>query len=152
MTKSALDLLWSLKLELRFLESGGYRRVAESNSRPPRIFEDSPSCPNFENPFAQHPCSECTLVSLVPLQYRGHTAPCRKMVLGPNAETIDSIVQTRGQVQAEQELRVWLRKTIQRIEHARIASMPWFPARRTPSSLKKISTMKDPPFGGCSRL
>ena|SRR5579864_2318368 len=129
MTRSTLDLLSSLKTELRFLESGGYAKAAESMMRAPQMFEDSPSCPNFENPFAQHACSECALVAIVPPQHRAGSAPCRKIVLGRNGETIDSVVETRGQAQAEQELMAWLRSTIQRIEHARIASMPWFPKR-----------------------
>ena len=42
------DLLTVLKQELEFLEQGGYRRCSEKNGRPLFIFEDSPTCMNYD--------------------------------------------------------------------------------------------------------
>ena len=47
MARSRQSLLELLKTELEFVVSGGYRRSARSPWRPPYIFEESPSCPNF---------------------------------------------------------------------------------------------------------
>ena len=64
MANKKRDLLEVLRLELEFLENGGYRKVY--SWRPQFIFEDSPTCLNYGNPAARRPCSECVLMQLVP--------------------------------------------------------------------------------------
>ena len=122
-----LDLFQSLKLELRFLESGGYEQVATAAGREARIFEDSPVCPNYDNPADETPCSHCALMTLVPLEFRNDEAPCRHIIVNPKGETVDSVTRSGGFAAAERELRGWLKAMLQAIEHARIASMSWFP-------------------------
>ena len=59
------DLLEVLKFELKFLEDGGYGRLPSARWRPQLIFEDSPTCMNF-NSQEEGPCSDCVLMQLVP--------------------------------------------------------------------------------------
>src|SRR5438270_9179730 len=60
MQKDERDLLEVLKFELKFLEDGGYGRSPSARWRPQHIFEDSPTCMNF-NSQEQGPCSDCVL-------------------------------------------------------------------------------------------
>lgn len=125
--RNNLDLFRSLKAELRFLESRGYAKVAAATGREPLIFQDSPACPNYDNPLEETPCSNCALLALVPPQRRNEPIPCRHIVLNSRGETAESLSELGGVAEAERQLHGWLTKTIQAIEHARIASMPWFP-------------------------
>lgn len=125
--RNNLDLFRSLKTELRFLESGGYARVAVTAGREPRIFEDSPSCPNYDNPVEETPCTDCPILALVPPRHRSKAVPCRRIVLNSRGETVESLSELGGAAEAERQLHGWLTKTIQAIENARIRSMPWFP-------------------------
>lgn len=61
-TRNALDVL---KFELEFLEQGGYGRLPRESWRARLIFEDSPTCMNF-NSKDHEPCSECLLMQFVP--------------------------------------------------------------------------------------
>jgi len=127
MAKFDADLFWLLRNELRFLESGGYVKVSETAGRPARIFEDSPSCPNYDNPLAHTPCADCALLALVPPEMRDKPAPCRHIVINSAGETVGSVRDAFTDDEIEQKVGNWLRRTIQAIEHARIRSMPWFP-------------------------
>src|SRR5216683_336770 len=49
MYKDERDLLDVLKAELAFLEKGGYGRSPHESWRQPLIFEDSPTCMNFDS-------------------------------------------------------------------------------------------------------
>ncbi len=49
MDKDERDLLDVLKFELAFLEKGGYGRSPRESWRQPLIFEDSPSCMNYDS-------------------------------------------------------------------------------------------------------
>lgn len=125
--RNNLDLFRSLKTELRFQETGGYAKVAAATGREPFIFQDSPACPNYDNPLEETPCSDCALLALVPPQHRNRPIPCRHIVLNSRGETVESLSELGGAAEAERQLHGWLTKTIQAIENARIASMPWFP-------------------------
>ena len=79
------DLLTLLKAELAFLEKGGYQHSPNARWRPQFIFEDSPTCINYgkrENP---RPCSECSLMNLVPEDCRmksslpSHSTECPRV-------------------------------------------------------------------------
>jgi len=60
------DLLEVLKSELEFLEQRGYQRSPETAWRPKYIFEDSPSCINYNSDVNPRPCTDCALIYLVP--------------------------------------------------------------------------------------
>src|SRR5213083_954784 len=85
------EILASLKFELRFLEDGGYGRSPRTPWRPQFIFEDSPSCLNFNDPARPHPCNE-------------------------KAQTVDYFYRCGTQPELEEALAGWLRREIKRLE------------------------------------
>jgi hypothetical protein len=113
------DLLEVLKFELEFLEKGGYGRSPRAAWRPPRIFEDSPSCLNFALPEKLHPCCECELMALVPEQDRDKAVPCDHIPLNAAGETVETLYRYASQHEIEEVLKQWLRASIQRLEQAR---------------------------------
>lgn len=116
MTNEKRDLLDVLKAELEFLEKGGYRHTARAQWRPHFIFQDSPTCLNFDSTRPSRPCSDCILLQLVPEDSRSRKIPCRYIPLTEQGETIDSFYQTGTQEELEAAVRQWLRTTIQRLE------------------------------------
>jgi hypothetical protein len=113
------DILEILRLELKFLEEGGYSRAPFTPWRAPFIFEDSPSCLNFGDTARTHPCIECLLTQLVPQEFRKKDVPCRFIPLNDKGQTIDSLYRTGTQEEIEEALRNWLRREISRIEAER---------------------------------
>ena len=109
------DLLKVLKLELAFLECGGYRN-GDRSWRPALIFEDSPTCLSFNDPKHTWPCGGCFLSQLAPREFRFEAAPCRHVSLNDQGETVDSFYRTGTQRECEAAVRSWLQDTIRRIE------------------------------------
>ena len=122
MRKDERDILEVLKAELAFLEKGGYGRSPRESWRQPLIFEDSPSCANYDSANHSVPCSECVLFSLVPPQFRGKQIPCRHIPFNAEGETLDSLGPTSEQFEIEEVFGNWLRKTIGAIENERYSS------------------------------
>jgi hypothetical protein len=116
MTNDKRDLLEVLKAELRFLEKGGYRHTARAPWRPQFIFQDSPTCLNFDPTQQPRPCSECILMQLVPEDFRSEKIPCRHIPLSERGETVDSFYRTGTQEELEVAVAQWLRTTIARLE------------------------------------
>ncbi len=80
------------------------------------MFQDSPTCLNFDPTLAPRPCSECILTQLAPEDMRRKKFPCRYIPLNGREETIDSFYRFGTQEELEPELRRWLKATIERIE------------------------------------
>lgn len=118
MRRDDRDILHLLKLELAFLEHGGYRRSAAS-WKPTTLFLDSPTCPNFNQPGQPYPCHLCQLVQFVPLEVKEHACPCHHIPLNTSGETLDSLFHWGTEEEWEKALRGWLRETIGRIERER---------------------------------
>jgi len=116
MAENDHDLLEILRCELRFLEDGGYGRSPRAPWRATYIFEDSPTCLNFNNSAHPHPCSECALTQLVPLEHRDREIPCRYVPLNENGQTVDSLYHTGTQKELEEAVRDWLIREIARLE------------------------------------
>lgn len=121
MQKDERDLLEVLKFELKFLEDGGYGRSPSARWRPQLIFEDSPTCMNF-NSQEQGPCSDCVLMQLVPPEFRSAQIPCRHIPFDKSGETLDSLYRYGEQGEIEDVFGNWLRATIQRLEGERAAA------------------------------
>src|SRR3984893_15709385 len=133
MQKDERDLLEVLKFELQFLEGGGYGRSPRTPWRPQHIFEDSPTCMNFdskENPTA---CSDCVLMHLVPAERRSEKNPSRHIPFDVSAETLDSLYRDVDQVEIEETVGNWLRAAIQRLEEERMAAQRDRNKHSTPS-------------------
>jgi hypothetical protein len=122
MYKDERDLLDVLKAELAFLEKGGYDRSPRESWRQPLIFEDSPSCMNYDSKDHAEPCSSCVLFQLVPPQFRGKQIPCRHIPFNAEGDTLDSISRYSYQFEIEEVFGNWLRTTIATIEKERQAS------------------------------
>lgn len=118
MAKDERDLLEVLKFELEFLQQGGYGRLPREAWRSRLIFEDSPTCANF-NSREQIPCTECALSPLFPEQARQENVPCDHIPLTLAGDTLESLYRTGTQQEIEDVLGAWLRKTIKRLETER---------------------------------
>jgi len=112
-TNGILELL---RFELKFLEDGGYGRSPHAPQRPSLVFEDSPSCLNFDDPARPHPCSECMLLRFVPAEHQQKETPCRLIPLTADGKTIDHFYRSGSQVELEAALAGWLRREIERLE------------------------------------
>jgi hypothetical protein len=116
MSSDSRDLLGVLKKELRFLEEGGYRNSPSAQRRPQFVFQDSPTCLNFDRSKTLRSCHECTMASLVPSDCLGERFPCRHIPLNDAGFTIDTYTRLGTFEEAETAVRAWLRKKIHELE------------------------------------
>src|ERR1017187_7121585 len=117
------DLLDVLKFELYFLEQGGYERSFVAAWRPRFIFEDSPTCINYETTGDRVPCSACALMQLVPSNRRFATHPCWHISLNESGETLDSLYRHSDRSQIEEAVSSWLRAVIHQLEEQRASQL-----------------------------
>ncbi|MGA7915032.1 MAG: hypothetical protein WCA00_07340 [Candidatus Acidiferrales bacterium] len=113
------DLLEVLRFELNFLEKGGYGRSPREAWRPQFIFEDSPTCMNYDSKENPEPCSHCVLMQLVPPGFRSAKTPCRHILLNEAGESLDSLYRYDDQPEIEESVGNWLRTTIATLEESR---------------------------------
>ena len=124
MMKDKRDLLDVLKAELEFVERGGYRHTPPAAWRPQFVFQDSPTCLNFDPTQPRRPCSDCVLMQFVPEDLRARKIPCRFIALSERGETIDSFYRTScTQEELEAAVRQWLNTTIARLEREKVESL-----------------------------
>jgi hypothetical protein len=116
MNNNKRHLLEVLKDELEFMEKGGYRNPIRAPWRPQFMFQDSPSCLNFEVSQHPKPCSDCALMQLVPADSQQTKYPCRYIPLNERGETLDLLYRTGTQEAAESAFKNWLKSTIARLE------------------------------------
>ena len=128
MTNDNRDLLDVLKAELEFLEKGGYRHTARAAWRPQFMFQDSPTCLNFDPTQQPRPCSDCILMQLVPGDLRTKKIPCRYIPLSERGETVDSFYRTGTQEELEATVAQWLKRR----------SLDWSERRRTARGVPNI--------------
>jgi hypothetical protein len=113
-SKSRLQVLTLLKLELAYLERGGYGGALPW--KPISIFVDSPSCPNRLDAEQSTPCAECLLYQFVPEPFQQEPHPCHFIPLNAEGETVHSMTRQYTQVEVEEAVRAWLKAEIRRIE------------------------------------
>ena len=121
MQNDECDLLEVLKFELNFLEKGGYGRSPREPWRAQLIFEDSPTCMNYDRKVDPAPCRECLLMQFVPPQSSKERVPCRHIPLNEGGETLDTLYRSGDQIEIEQEMKKWLLATIRKLELERAA-------------------------------
>ncbi len=124
MQKDERELLAVLKFELNFLEKGGYGRSVKTPWRPQFIFEDSPTCMNYDSKENKAPCSDCVLKNLVPPEGWGAAVPCRHIPLNTEGETLHSLYGHGNQFETEEVYGKWLRETIENLEAERANPLP----------------------------
>jgi hypothetical protein len=120
MSTDKRDILEVLKFELSFLEQGGYGRSVRTPWKATSMFQDSPSCLNFNDPARPHACDECLLTDFVPPEAREEAIPCHFIPLNNLGETVDSMERHSHQPELEETLKSWLRQAIARLESQRI--------------------------------
>lgn len=120
MSDNNRKILDTLRFELKFLDAAGYSHSPHAAWRASYIFEDSPSCLNFNNSARPHPCSECLLTQLVPAELREQEIPCRFIPLNDKGQTVESLYRTGTQQEIEEALRDWLHREIARLEAEKI--------------------------------
>jgi hypothetical protein len=119
MPKDERDLLEVLKMELAFLEGGGYGRAPREPWRPQCVFEDSPTCMNYDSKLNPGPCNDCILMELVPPESHKAKIPCRHIPLTASGETLDSLYRYGDEYEIEETVRNWLQKMIGQLENER---------------------------------
>jgi hypothetical protein len=120
MAKDQREALEVLRFELQFLEKGGYGRSPRTPWRPQLIFEDSPTCMNYDSKENPAPCSDCLLMRFLPGDSREQRVPCRHIVLNEEGETIESLYRTGTQQELEEVYGKWLRTAIRKLELERV--------------------------------
>jgi len=116
MTHDSRDILEALQFELKFLEDGGYGRSPRVPWRASLIFEDSPTCLNFNDPSRPNPCAACFLMQFVPEDRHTESTPCQFIPLTENGETIQDFYRAGTQIELEEALKGWLGREIKRIQ------------------------------------
>jgi hypothetical protein len=119
MHKDERDLLDVLKFELNFLQKGGYGRFVKTPWRPQFIFEDSPTCMNYDSKENKASCSDCVLIQLVPPEGWSEPIPCRHIPFNAEGETLHSLYGHGDQYETEEVVGKWLRETIAKLETER---------------------------------
>ena len=109
-------LLSVLRAELAFLEGGGYRNAPSAPWRSPLLFQDSPTCLNFDRGKNPRPCHECVMTSLVPLDCQGERFPCQHIPLNASGYTVDTYYRLGTFEEAETAVRTWLQRIITELE------------------------------------
>jgi hypothetical protein len=115
MPQDKRKLLDVVIFELQFLEQGGYGGLPREAWRARLIFEDSPTCMNF-NSKDREPCNECLLMQFVPDSAKTAQNPCIHIPLSPSGETLESLYRRGTQQEIEQALGSWLRRSIRQLE------------------------------------
>ena len=116
MPQDERNILDVLKAEFNFLKRGGYGRSPREPWRAQLIFEDSPSCMNYNSKENPRPCAECVLMQFVPPERRGEESPCRHIPLTRDGLTLHELYRGGTQQEVEDALADWLRGTIARLE------------------------------------
>ncbi len=119
MEKDERDLLDVLKFELNFVEKGGYSPSPREPRKMNFIFEDSPTCMNYDSKDNPGPCGECVLMGLVPPGQRSQTIPCRHIPLDAAGQTLDSLYRQAEPAEIGEIYEKWLRATIAKLSEER---------------------------------
>lgn len=107
-----------LKFELNFLEQGGYGRSPHAPWRPALMFQDSPSCLNFNEQGRPHPCEACLLTDFVPAGKQCADVPCRHIPLNAAGQTIEDLSNNATEIETHEAVAKWLRAAIAMLEQS----------------------------------
>jgi hypothetical protein len=110
------NVLQVLKAELNYVQKGGYGRSPRDPFRAQLIFEDSPTCMNYDTQEHPTPCSECLLIQFVPGEKQREKVPCRHIPLTTDGETVFDLYQAGvTQQEMEEALTGWLTRMIAQV-------------------------------------
>ena len=114
--KDDRSVLEALKEELAFVEKGGYRNRPRFPWRPSFVFEDSPTCINFDAKEERRPCNECRLMQFVPEDQKKLAYPCRHIPLNASGESVAHFYECGTEAELEGALQGWLKEKIADLE------------------------------------
>jgi hypothetical protein len=110
------QLIDQLKLEILFLERGGYNPSVRKPHEEPRFFRDAVGCLNFGLEQATEPCTSCPWMEWVPPEHRLKQHPCQYIPLNAVGDTVASLDAAGPREKLRATLLAWLRKTLARLE------------------------------------
>ena len=122
MAKDERDVVELLKIELDFIEKGGYGRSVRTPWKETSPFRDSLTCVNYALPEKAHPCSECHLIDFVPAEKHDELVPCHFIPLTETGETVEDLEVEGNQTKMEETLKQWMRRKIEEVEIQRAAT------------------------------
>ena len=117
MPKDDRNTLEVLKAELNFVEKGGYGRSPREPWRATLVFEDSPTCMNYDTKEHRTPCAECLLMQFVPSDKMGEAIPCRHIPLTEEGDDLIQLYRGGTEQEIEEALAKWLKKAIAKLEN-----------------------------------
>ena len=115
---SKAHLIRLLEAELDLIEAGGYAPPAGRPGEERPIFDRSLVCINhWEVSGHEADCHDnCILLDAVPEAHRQERLPCHHIPLNDAGETVQSIESAEGRERAQEEVKRWLRTTIERLK------------------------------------
>jgi hypothetical protein len=116
MRKDKRQLVDVLRRGLQFVKKGGYRHPSHAAWRPQFMFQDSPTCLNFNANDIPVPCTDCVMMQVVPADSQQRKFPCRYIPLNERGETLDLLYREGTQEETETTFKNWLKSTIARLE------------------------------------
>lgn len=105
-----------LKAELNYVKKGGYGRSPREPWRAQLVFEDSPTCMNYDTKQDRTPCADCLLMQFVPEGKQGEKVPCRHIHLTSSGDTLLEMYRWGTEQEIEEALKFWLEKEIAKLE------------------------------------
>lgn len=116
MPQDERNILEVLKSELNYVKKGGYGRSPREPWRAQLVFEDSPTCMNYDSKENRAPCAECLLMQFVPVEKRAEKVPCRHIPLTSYGDTLLHLYRGGTEQEIEEALAIWLEKEIAKLE------------------------------------
>ena len=113
-----------LKAELNYVKKGGYGRSPREPWRAQLVFEDSPTCMNFDSKQDRAPCAECLLMQFVPADKCGEKVPCRHIPLTSFGDTLLHLYRGGTEQEIEEALAAWLQNEIAKLESEEKSGVP----------------------------
>jgi hypothetical protein len=107
-----------LKAELNFVKKGGYGRSPREPWRATLVFEDSPTCMNYDSKENPEPCSECLLMQFVPADKQGEKVPCRHIPITAEGDNLLQMYRGGTEQEIEKALAIWLENEIAKLENS----------------------------------
>ncbi len=111
------EVVQALKLEIDFIEKGGYSPSVREPHRKPRTFRDSVTCLNLGLDEKKEPCANCFLSEFVPPEARASEGDlCHQIPLNDRGDTVESLEREGNPDKLQAVMLDWLKKTVARLE------------------------------------
>jgi len=118
MTGNKADLIRLLEAELDLIEGGGYGQPAgQPNAQRPMFYHSLVCINHWDVPDHDSECHDnCALLDAVPPEHKNEKLPCHFIPLNPAGDTVESLAARSGQEQVQEQVKIWLRATIERLK------------------------------------